>query len=403
MNMKTIKFFAFLLLGAGTLWVGNSTYTYFTHHQKPHLSVEGFTNEGCYKGELKCALCSKNSYKIATIKAELDGQPLPLAHDGIVRSRNVKLPVSIDTTELADGKHTLTIEATDSSYHKNTNQQTWSFHVDNVDLRAAFLEESYSVAQGKTALIKIKANKPLNKATIEFAGNTFHMHEEAVGSSIYECFLPIDCEHSVGEEILSVNAYDAAGNSADIKSKLRVRKFVFKKQNQQINVQKKLAEEREVSSDSKILETAIERWAQDSPRKKLWNGPFEIPTQAQRIITPHGEIRVTPTRGRYMHKGIDVVNTPRSVVWAAQNGNVVIKERYLLTGNTVVIDHGLGVSTLYAHLEDFADIEVGDKIKKGNPVGRLGKTGYATGYHLHWELRVNGIAVDPLEWTKKVY
>ncbi len=42
-------------------------------------------------------------------------------------------------------------------------------------------------------------------------------------------------------------------------------------------------------------------------------------------------------------------------------------------------------------------------VKKGNPIGKLGKTGYATGYHLHWELRVQGIAVDPLEWTQKIY
>jgi len=88
-------------------------------------------------------------------------------------------------------------------------------------------------------------------------------------------------------------------------------------------------------------------------------------------------------------------------VWATQSGKVIIKDRYLMSGNTVAIDHGCGIVSLYYHLEDFADIEVGDMLKKGNPVGTLGMTGYASGYHLHWELRVNGTPVDPLQWTQQ--
>jgi len=59
------------------------------------------------------------------------------------------------------------------------------------------------------------------------------------------------------------------------------------------------------------------------------------------------------------------------------------------------------VFSMYFHLEDFADIEIGDLVKKGNPVGKLGKTGYATGYHLHWEIRVNNVAINPLQWAEK--
>ena len=58
---------------------------------------------------------------------------------------------------------------------------------------------------------------------------------------------------------------------------------------------------------------------------------------------------------------------------------------------------------MYFHLEDFANIEVGDNVQKGNPVGKLGKTGYASGYHLHWELRVNNIPVDPMQWINSTF
>ena len=98
-----------------------------------------------------------------------------------------------------------------------------------------------------------------------------------------------------------------------------------------------------------------------------------------------------------------MINSPKSVVWASENGQVIIKDRYTLTGNTVVVDHGKKVHTIYAHLDSFADVEIGDKIKKGNPVGNIGMTGYATGYHLHWELRVNNVSVDPMEWTERVF
>jgi murein DD-endopeptidase MepM/ murein hydrolase activator NlpD len=63
--------------------------------------------------------------------------------------------------------------------------------------------------------------------------------------------------------------------------------------------------------------------------------------------------------------------------------------------------HGWGIFSLFYHLDSFAgNYAVGDYVKKGNPIGKLGKTGYASGYHLHWEMRINNIEIDPLEWTK---
>ena len=91
---------------------------------------------------------------------------------------------------------------------------------------------------------------------------------------------------------------------------------------------------------------------------------------------------------------------PRSVVWAPQDGIVVMKDRFAPSGNTVIVDHGLGILSLFYHLEDFADIEVGQKVAQGNPLGTIGKTGFATGYHLHWEMRINNTPVDPLQWVK---
>jgi murein DD-endopeptidase MepM/ murein hydrolase activator NlpD len=194
-----------------------------------------------------------------------------------------------------------------------------------------------------------------------------------------------------------------AENDVTLLGKVVVKNVKFPKQKGFVVPKGKLEEEKEVSISMRILEEALEKWLHDSPTKKLWNGHFEVPINLQRVATPFGEIRTTPEKGRYLHKAVDILDYPRSVVWASQNGRVIIKDRFLESGNTVVIDHGLGVFTLYFHLDDFADIEVGDDIKKGNPIGKLGMTGYANGYHLHWELRVNNVAVDPFEWTKKTF
>ncbi len=74
-----------------------------------------------------------------------------------------------------------------------------------------------------------------------------------------------------------------------------------------------------------------------------------------------------------------------------------------MSGNTIIIDHGHGVLSMFFHLEDFANINQGQFIAKGNPLGTLGKTGYASGYHLHWEMRINNISVDPMQWTKTIF
>lgn len=394
-----------IFIGGTSFWLGNKMYFYFTHESPPVVSLGGITQDGTYQGVVACSVFANNDYKISTITPFLDGQPYNLNANTNVRSRNFTLPFSLDTTQLTDGKHSIEIQAQDSSYHANKATHHWDFYVDNVPLKADFLRPSYKVEQGKTMHVSIQANKILAKASLSFLGKTFNCHQSSPTTTTYECFIGIDCEEHPVEQMLVAELEDAAQNSIKLTAKAEVAAFPFPRQKNGFSVNsKKLEHEKEISMNTKILEEAIGKWSQDSAKQKMWNSPFEMPTQIRRISTPFGEVRVTPERGRYLHKGLDLVNDPKSVVWASQNGKVIIKERYLMTGNTMVIDHGLGVTTLYAHLEEFmGDLEVGDFVKKGNPIGKIGMTGYASGYHLHWELRVNNTPVDPTEWTQNIY
>lgn len=384
-------------------WIGSTIVNYFTHKISPEISLIGIKENGIYATTLRGSIKSTGSYKIKMLTAMIDGKEISLGNSKYIRQQYFDIPFSYDITSLENGIHTLEIEAIDASYNQNVARLKTSFFVDNVPLKAEFLESRYTVDQGKTLHLKLQANKCLAKANVSFLGKDYYFHRESDHSTLYECFIPIDCEEKSTETIIKTEIIDATENSLNLSCNVQIRSFAFKKQHGFVVSDEKLEHEKEVSMNTKILREAIEKWIENSPEKKLWNGPFEYPVEVRRITTPFGEIRTTPQRGRYHHKGLDLVNLPRSVVWAAQHGKVIIKDRFLMTGNTIVLDHGLGIFTLYAHLEDFADINVGEFVSKGNPIGRLGKTGYASGYHLHWELLVQGIQVDPTEWTSTIY
>lgn len=111
------------------------------------------------------------------------------------------------------------------------------------------------------------------------------------------------------------------------------------------------------------------------------------------------KMRVHPITGVYkLHSGIDIP-APTGTNFLAANAGVVVKAGYNTAyGNMVMIDHGGGVSTLYAH-GDKIMVTLGQTVKKGDVVLQVGETGYATGPHAHFEVRINGTPVDPLPYV----
>jgi murein DD-endopeptidase MepM/ murein hydrolase activator NlpD len=98
-----------------------------------------------------------------------------------------------------------------------------------------------------------------------------------------------------------------------------------------------------------------------------------------------------------VHFGYDLASTRQAPVPAANSGVVVFAGPLTIYGHTVIVDHGLGLMTLYAHLSSIA-VKAGDQVSKGQELGRTGTTGLAVGDHLHYEVLVHGVSVTPLEW-----
>jgi murein DD-endopeptidase MepM/ murein hydrolase activator NlpD len=132
----------------------------------------------------------------------------------------------------------------------------------------------------------------------------------------------------------------------------------------------------------------------------LWEGAFVQPRNTK-VFSNFAETRTYVYDGRpvdtQVHFGYDLASTKHSPVPAANAGVVAFAGPLTIYGNAVIVDHGLGLQTLYAHLSSI-EAKVGDKVSKGQELGRTGATGLAIGDHLHFEVLVSGVSVTPLEW-----
>lgn len=131
---------------------------------------------------------------------------------------------------------------------------------------------------------------------------------------------------------------------------------------------------------------------------KVPNGMFIWPTNASNITSAFSPNRVNPVTGVLRpHTGTDIGASYGSPIWAAQGGTVTLAEYNGGYGNCVIIDHGNGVSTLYGHMSAIL-VSRGNTVEQGMQIGRVGSTGNSTGPHLHFEVIIDGTAVDAMQF-----
>ncbi len=159
--------------------------------------------------------------------------------------------------------------------------------------------------------------------------------------------------------------------------------------------------ERQLEMESKRLETHItsmeSSYEKSNQVKKTGTGHFKLPIVA-RMSCPFGW-RVHPIfRTRKFHTGVDLAGPNKTPVHAADNGHVLYSGWYGGYGRVVIISHGSDLSTLYAHMSKIA-VQAGDNVNQGDIVGYEGTTGFSTGPHVHFEVRVKGKPNNPLSYV----
>jgi len=145
----------------------------------------------------------------------------------------------------------------------------------------------------------------------------------------------------------------------------------------------------------------IANYSKQSSAEMLWNGVVFHPFTNSAVEAAFADQRTYVYGGkdvdRQTHLGFDLARVVNSPVVAANRGKVVHASPLGIYGNCVIIDHGMGVQSLYGHLSSFA-VKVGDTVEKEQELGKSGMTGLAGGDHLHFTMLVNGQMVNPVEW-----
>jgi murein DD-endopeptidase MepM/ murein hydrolase activator NlpD len=149
-----------------------------------------------------------------------------------------------------------------------------------------------------------------------------------------------------------------------------------------------------------LNEQQIREIVADSAPERLWEGSFEQ-MRNSKVTSRFAEQRTYFIDGKQTseatHFGYDLASTAAAPIPAAAAGRVAFAGELGIYGECVILDHGLGVASLYGHLSRL-DVATGDGVEQGRPLGLSGATGLAGGDHLHFAMLVGGIYVDPLEW-----
>lgn len=145
---------------------------------------------------------------------------------------------------------------------------------------------------------------------------------------------------------------------------------------------------------------AIAALAAKTGPRILWHGPFQPPGGAQ-VESSFADHRTYIYKGReidqQVHLGFDLAATTAVPIVAGNDGDVLHAAYLGIYGNCVILDHGMGVQSLYGHLSSI-DVTVGDSVRRNQTLGRSGMTGLAGGDHLHFTMLVQGRPVNPVEW-----
>jgi len=249
------------------------------------------------------------------------------------------------------------------------------------------------VLQGQTLVVRVTLSQPATLSG-DFEGRPLFFTRNGDGGW---AVVGIHALQEVGIYSLALRARLADGTEATTALNVTVGAGPYGTENIQ------LAPGRENLLDPKVIEAEqarmVEVWSRVSPRP-LWEGPFGLPITGGRITSPFG------TRRSYnggpvssFHGGTDFGAGTGTPIYAPAAGRVVLAEELAVRGKAVLIDHGLGVFSGYWHQSEIV-VQVGQTVQRGDLIGYVGDTGLVTGAHLHWEMRVGGIAVDPMQWTQ---
>jgi murein DD-endopeptidase MepM/ murein hydrolase activator NlpD len=248
--------------------------------------------------------------------------------------------------------------------------------------------------QGSPIFITVELEHPATRVTGNFVNKPIAFFADATDKKTWHALAGVDLEATPGDYGLDITATLAGGRLAHSTQQVTIAAGDFKTGDITVAenyVNPSDTEQKQIAQDEVLKKRAYAHGA----LHPLWSGDFIKPVNAP--STPSfGESRILNEEKTSLHTGTDFPVPEASPVLASNSGTVVLVRDLFYEGNTVIVDHGLGVFTVYLHMSRI-DVREGDKLAKGAKLGLSGASGRVTGPHLHLGVRWNGGWVDPVQ------
>ncbi|MCX7982684.1 MAG: M23 family metallopeptidase [Syntrophales bacterium] len=335
--------------------------------------------------------------------------------------KSISFSIEPKVMKLTDGPATLSFIARDRSIWKNEGKLHLLVTIDATPPQISILSPITYINPGGTGAVAFRVSKPVNVVGIKVGEDFFPAYPASInGTPGYLTYFAYPPDESAGQVAIKVYVRDLSGNevSAHVDHSILKRKFrhdkmplsdqfLEKKMPEFVLLDPSLKGKSMIdvfihvnSTMRKENNEFIRQLCTRSEAKKLWEGSFLRMRNAS-PMAQFGDRRTYTYQGKEIgtsiHQGVDLASTANASIEAANNGIVVFTGSLGIYGNTVIIDHGQGLFSLYAHLASIK-AQKGQTVKKGEIIGVSGQTGLAGGDHLHFSIIVSGQFVDPREW-----
>jgi hypothetical protein len=253
--------------------------------------------------------------------------------------------------------------------------------------------------QGSLLMAEVTGAKNAKEITGDWGGRAIPLWTEGAAGNTWHGLIGIDLEKAPGKYEWKVSWKNTAGQGESCSSFVTVRTGKFPTENLKVEkqfVQPDPEQQKRAEEDQKKMKVIYDTVTPE----RLWDGPFRMPLKEVVTGGNFGRRRILNGQARAPHAGVDFPAKTGTPVYASQGGKVVLAENLYYSGNTVVLDHGYGIYTLYAHLSAI-EVEPGQSVETITEIGKVGATGRVTGPHLHWGLTVQHARVNAMQIVQR--
>lgn len=421
MNRMYLLLFGLAIALAGSaLWAFNTILEF----EKPAIVLkDDLSTIGPGKAIALAVSDQKSGIRNVSVTISQEGRDqvvLSETYAGGTREQTLSPELNLRGLNLKDGPATITITAEDHSWLKNRTTLSVETSIDTVPPQIGMISSAHNVNAGGTGVALYRLSEEVTRTGIRVGDRFFHGYPYAIqGKPCHIVYFAIPASASQGGLKILITARDKAGNESSVALPHLVREKKFKADQITLSrafLEQKMPEFRQ--HDPRVPATPLEAFlfvnetlrvenaktiqaaGSKSQPKALWEGTF-LRMKNAAPMAGFAQARTYSFEGmavsKSTHLGVDLASTERAPIESANNGVVVFTGYLGIYGNTVIVDHGLGLSSLYAHMSDIG-VKVGQSVARGETLGASGSTGLAGGDHLHFSILVGGEFVNPTEW-----